>query len=55
MQDSISLESCFLAHSVLEENFIQEDSEWKISELVTRVIWCSGSGMMSMLRTGEEH
>ena len=55
MQDSTALESYFLAHSVLEGNFIQEGSDWKISELSTRVIWRSGSGMMSMLRTGKEN
>ena len=33
MQDSNSLESYFLAHSVLEVNFIKEESDWKISEL----------------------
>jgi SnoaL-like protein len=55
MQDSTALESYFLAHSVLEGNFIQEESDWKISELSTRVVWRSGSGMMSMLRTGEEN
>ena len=54
MQDSTALESYFLAHSVLEGNFIQEDSDWKISELRTRVVWRSGSGMMAMLRTGQE-
>jgi hypothetical protein len=55
MQDSTALESYFLAHSVLEGNFIQEDSDWKISELHTRVVWRSGSGMMAMLRTGQEN
>jgi SnoaL-like domain len=55
MQDSTALESYFLAHSVLEANFIQEDSDWKISELGTRVVWRSGSGMMAMLRTGKEN
>jgi hypothetical protein len=55
MQDSTSLESYFLAHSVLEANFIQEENDWKISELSTRVVWRSGSGMMAMLRTGEEN
>ena len=55
MQDSTALESYFLAHSVLEGNFIQEDSDWKISELNIRVVWRSGSGMMSMLRTGKEN
>ena len=55
LQDSTALESYFLAHSVLEGNFIQEDSDWKISELHTRVVWRSGSGMMAMLRTGKEN
>jgi len=55
MQDSTSLESYFLAHSVLEANFINEDSDWKISELGVRVVWRSGSGMMAMLRTGQEN
>jgi hypothetical protein len=55
MQDSTALESYFLAHSVLEGNFIKEDRDWKISELRTRVVWRSGSGMMSMLKTGEEN
>ena len=55
MQDSTALESYFLAHSVLEGNFIQEDSDWKISELSTRVVWRSGSGMMAMLTTGKEN
>jgi hypothetical protein len=54
MQDRTSLETYFLAHSVLEGNFIKEDSNWKISELSTRVVWRSGSGMMAMLRTGKE-
>ncbi|HXQ39522.1 MAG TPA: hypothetical protein VN843_36325 [Anaerolineales bacterium] len=54
-QDSTSLESYFLAHSVLEAKFIKEDSDWKISELGIRVVWRSGSGMMSMLRTGKEN
>jgi hypothetical protein len=51
MQDSTALESYFLAHSVLEVNFIKEDSDWMISELSMRVVWRSGSGMMAMLRT----
>ena len=55
MQDSTALESYFLANSVLEANFIQEDSAWKISELGIRVVWRSGSGMMAMLRTGQEN
>ena len=55
MQDSTALESYFLAHSVLEVNFIQEDRDWKISELGIRVVWRSESGMMSMLRTGKEN
>jgi hypothetical protein len=55
MQESTALESYFLAHSVLEGNFIQEDNEWKISELATKVVWRSGSGMMAMLKTGEEN
>jgi len=55
MQESTALESYFLAHSVLEGNFVKEDNEWKISELATRVVWRSGSGMMAMLRTGEEN
>ena len=55
MQDSTALESYFLGHSVLEVNFIQEDSDWKISELGIRVVWRSGSGMMAMLRTGKEN
>jgi hypothetical protein len=55
MQDSTSLDTYFLAHSVLEGNFIKEDSDWKISELRTRVVWRSGSGMMAMLRTGQEN
>jgi hypothetical protein len=55
MQDSTALESYFLTHSVLEGNFIEEDSDWKISELSTRVVWRSGSGMMAMLRTGKEN
>jgi len=55
MQDSTALESYFLAHSVLEGNFIKEESDWKITELSTRVVWRSGSGMMSMLRTGKEN
>ena len=55
MQDSTALESYFLAHSVLEANFIQEDQDWKISEMRTRVVWRSGSGMMAMLRTGKEN
>src|SRR4030095_16601114 len=54
MQDSTALESYFLAHSVLEANFIKEVNDWKISELRTRVVWRSGSGMMAMLRTGKE-
>jgi hypothetical protein len=33
MQDSTSLDSYFLAHSVLDVNFIKEASDWKISEL----------------------
>jgi SnoaL-like domain len=55
MQDSTALESYFLAHSVLEVNFIREDIDWKISELGIRVVGRSGSGIMSMLRTGEEN
>ena len=55
MQDSTALESYFLAHSVLEVKFIKEDSDWKISELGIRIVWRSGSGMMSMLRTGQEN
>jgi hypothetical protein len=55
MQESTALESYFLAHSVLEANFIKEDSDWKISELAVRVVWRSGSGMMAMLKTGEEN
>jgi hypothetical protein len=55
MQDSTSLDTYFLAHSVLAGNFIKEDSDWKISELHTRVVWRSGSGMMAMLRTGKEN
>jgi SnoaL-like protein len=55
MQDSTSLESYFLAHSILEVNFNEEDRDWKISELGIRVVWRSGSGMMSMLRTGQEN
>lgn len=39
MQDSSSLESYFLANSVLEMNFIKEDGEWKISELGIRIVW----------------
>jgi hypothetical protein len=55
MQDSTALESYFLAHSVLEANFIKENNDWKISELRTRVVWRSGSGMMAMLRTAKEN
>ena len=55
MQDSTALESYFLAHSVLDGKFIQEEGNWKISELSTRVVWRSGSGMMAMLRTGKEN
>ena len=55
MQDSTALESYFLAHSVLEANFVNEESDWKIAELRTRVVWRSGSGMMAMLRTGKEN
>lgn len=51
MQDSTSLDTYFLAHSVLEGNFIQEGGDWRISELGIRVVWRSGSGMMAMLRT----
>ena len=54
MQDSTALESYFLAHSVLEGNFIEEDGDWKISEVGIRVVWRSGSGMMAMLKTGQE-
>jgi hypothetical protein len=54
MQDSTALETYFLAHSVLEASFLQEDEDWKISELGIRVVWRSGSGMMAMLRTGKE-
>jgi hypothetical protein len=55
MQDSTSLDTYFLAHSVLEVNFIKEDSDWKISELGIRIVWRSGSGMMAMARTGKEN
>ena len=55
MQENTALESYFLAHSVLEGTFVKEDNEWKISELATRVVWRSGSGMMAMSRTGEEN
>jgi len=51
MQDSNSLESYFLAHSVLEVNFIREESDWKISELGIKIVWRSGSGMMAMAKT----
>lgn len=54
MQDSTALETYFLAHSVLGASFIQEESDWKISEFGIRVVWRSGSGMLSMLRTGKE-
>ena len=55
MQESTSLDSYFLAHSVLEVNFSQENSAWKISEIGIRLVWPSGSGMMSMLKTGKEN
>ncbi len=55
MQDSTALETYFLAHSVLEVSFAQEDSDWKISEYAMRVVWRSGSGFMAMLRTGKEN
>jgi len=51
MQESTSLDSYFLAHSVLNVNFIKEDRDWKIAELGIRIIWRSGSGMMAMART----
>src|SRR5262245_57648928 len=51
MQDSNSLDSYFLANSVLGVNFIQEDGDWKISELGIQIVWRSGSGMMAMAKT----
>jgi hypothetical protein len=51
MQDSSSLDSYFLANSVLDVKFIKEQGDWKISELGIRVVWRSGSGMASMART----
>jgi hypothetical protein len=51
MQDSNSLDSYFLANSVLDVTFIKEDSDWKISELGIRIVWRSGSGMTAMART----
>lgn len=50
-QDSHALESFFLANSVLEVTFINEDTEWKIAELGIRLVWRSGSGMNSMAKT----
>jgi hypothetical protein len=44
-QDRNSLDSYFLANSVLDMSFIMEDSDWKISELGIRIVWRSGSGM----------
>lgn len=49
--DPTALETYFLAHSVLEARFVQEDGAWKIAETAARVIWRTGSGMMSVLRT----
>jgi hypothetical protein len=51
MQDSNSLDSYFLAHSVLEVNFIKEERDWKISQLGIKIVWRSGSGMMAMAKT----
>ena len=49
--DPTALETYFLAHSVLEASFVQEDGAWKIAETGIRVVWRTGSGMMSILRT----
>lgn len=54
MQDSTSLDSYFLAHSVLNVDFIQKESAWKIAELGIRIVWRSGSGLMAMARTKTE-
>jgi len=51
MQDRNSLDSYFLANSVLDINFIKEDSDWKIFELGIRIVWRSGSGMLTMARS----
>ena len=49
--DPTALETYFLAHSVLEARFVQEDGAWKIAGTGIRVVWRTGSGMMSMLQT----
>ena len=49
--DPTALETYFLAHSVLEVSFVQEDGAWKIAETAVRVVWRTGSGFGAILRT----
>ena len=53
-QDPTALETYFLAHSVLKASFTAEDEDWKIASLSINVVCRAGSGMLAMLRTGNE-
>lgn len=49
--DPTSLDSYFLAHSVMRAVCIHEDGAWKIGELSVKPVWRSGSGFNTVLKT----